>query len=93
MDEPIVENAGSAPYTTACLGCGRGSGDRFAEVEGTQQETDMSSVLAVMLAETLPDRETERLLLELEKLKAPVAEMFVNRILLSGDLGRCGRCL
>jgi anion-transporting ArsA/GET3 family ATPase len=53
----------------------------------------MSSVLAVMLAETLPDRETERLLLELEKLKAPVAEMFVNRILLSGDLGRCGRCL
>jgi len=42
------------------------------------------------LAETLPDRETRRLLAALEEMKAPVAGVFVNRVLM--DAKGCKRC-
>ncbi|HEU5453418.1 MAG TPA: ArsA family ATPase [Terriglobales bacterium] len=48
-------------------------------------------VWPVMLAEPLPDRETERLLRALDELGAPRGALFVNRVRLD-DPGRCARC-
>lgn len=48
-------------------------------------------VWPVMLAEPLPDRETERLLRALDDLGAPRGALFVNRVRLD-DPGRCARC-
>jgi arsenite-transporting ATPase len=49
-------------------------------------------VYAVMLPETLPDRQTERLIAELSKLRLSVAGIFVNRVLFKEDAGKCRRC-
>jgi arsenite-transporting ATPase len=49
------------------------------------------SVVPVMLAEPLPDRETERLLAELGRMGAPVAPLVVNRVLVRAPAG-CPRC-
>ena len=49
-------------------------------------------VYAVMLPETLPDRQTERLIAELSKLRISTAAIFVNRVLFKDDVRRCRRC-
>ena len=45
-----------------------------------------------MLAEYLPDRETERLMNDLEKLQLSSRSLFVNRVLFPEDIGQCRRC-
>jgi anion-transporting ArsA/GET3 family ATPase len=45
-----------------------------------------------MLPEALPDRQTERLIAELSKLRLSTAAIFVNRVLFKDDVGRCRRC-
>jgi arsenite-transporting ATPase len=49
-------------------------------------------VYAVMLPEALPDRQTERLIAELSKLRLSTAAIFVNRVLFKEDVGSCRRC-
>ena len=49
-------------------------------------------VYAVMLPEALPDRQTERLIAELSKLRLSTAAIFVNRVLFKEDVGKCRRC-
>ena len=49
-------------------------------------------VYAVMLPETLPDRQTERLIAELAQLRISTAAIFVNRVLFKEDVRRCRRC-
>lgn len=49
-------------------------------------------VYAVMLPEALPDRQTERLIAELAKLRISTAAIFVNRVLFKEDVRRCRRC-
>jgi arsenite/tail-anchored protein-transporting ATPase len=46
----------------------------------------------VMLAELLPDRETERLVRDLESLHLPLGPLFVNRLVFPEDAGKCRRC-
>jgi arsenite-transporting ATPase len=48
-------------------------------------------LVVVTLAEPLPDRETRLLLLALRELQAPLAAVFVNRVLLD-SAGACRRC-
>jgi arsenite/tail-anchored protein-transporting ATPase len=49
-------------------------------------------IYAVMLPEALPDRQTERLIAELSKLRLSTAGIFVNRVLFKEDVSRCRRC-
>jgi arsenite-transporting ATPase len=49
-------------------------------------------IYTVMLPETLPDRQTERLIAELSKLRLPASAIFVNRVLFKGDVRNCARC-
>jgi arsenite-transporting ATPase len=51
-----------------------------------------SRLWAVMLAEPLPDRQTERLLGELKALGAHTGALFVNRVLFAEDARGCARC-
>ena len=51
-----------------------------------------ATVYAVMLAELLPDRETERMLAALGKLGISAAALFVNRVLLPATGAGCQRC-
>src|SRR5215469_3743379 len=62
----------------------RGLAGRLHDRSGT-------AAWVVMLAEPLPDRETERLIRELRALQVPIAGLIVNRLLMvRGD--RCPRC-
>ncbi|ABF41411.1 arsenite efflux ATP-binding protein ArsA [Candidatus Koribacter versatilis Ellin345] len=63
---------------------------RVRELSTTLSDSKRSQVWVVMLAEPLPDRETRRLLCDLQELKAPVAGVFVNRVLM--DETHCPRC-
>jgi arsenite-transporting ATPase len=49
-------------------------------------------VYVVMLPEALPDRQTERLMAELSKLRLYGAAIFVNRVLFKRDARKCRRC-
>ena len=53
---------------------------------------ERAQVWAVMLAEPLPDRETGRLLQDLEGLGIRPTALFVNRVLSAAELGSCRRC-
>jgi arsenite-transporting ATPase len=46
----------------------------------------------VLLAEPLPDRETERLLHQLRELQVPIAGIIINRVLLGERERTCARC-
>jgi len=81
------------------LALARDAGVKVAEVG--QQVRQLAGVLknprracthTVMLAEPLPDRETERLIKDLGKLHLPTKSMFINRILFAEDVGKCRRC-
>ena len=50
------------------------------------------SVFTVMLPEPLPDRETERLLAELDQLGLTASALFVNRLIFPKDAANCPRC-
>jgi arsenite/tail-anchored protein-transporting ATPase len=63
---------------------------RVRELATTLTDPKRSEVWVVMLAETLPDRETRRLLTALKEMNTPVAGVFVNRVLM--DAGNCMHC-
>ena len=50
------------------------------------------SVFAVMLPEPLPDRETERLLAQLDQLELSASALFLNRVIFAEDAANCPRC-
>ncbi len=56
------------------------------------QKPESTSIYSVMLAEPLPDRETERLLNDLRSLKLSARMLFVNRVLFAADAKKCRRC-
>jgi arsenite-transporting ATPase len=66
-------------------------GQRVRKLIATMQDRRQSCAVAVMLPEPLPDRQTQRLLEQLEALKIHVSAVLVNRVLLDDD--RCGRCV
>jgi len=51
-----------------------------------------TSVIVVALPEPLPDRETGRLLRELQALQLQPVALFVNRVLFAEDAAKCGFC-
>jgi arsenite-transporting ATPase len=68
-------------------------GQRARDLAGLLKDGGRSRLWVVMLAEALPDRETERLVKKLAELKLPVAGLFVNRVLFAEEIGSCARCL
>ena len=63
------------------------------ELSGFLKDPSRTRVYTVMLAEPLPDRQTERLIAQLSKLRLPTAGIFVNRVVFPEDAGKCRRCL
>ena len=57
---------------------------------GRLHDRQTTAAWVVMLAEPLPDRETERLIRELRALQVPVAGLIVNRLMVGGS--GCPRC-
>jgi arsenite/tail-anchored protein-transporting ATPase len=81
------------------LALARNAAVRIAELELRARELLQAfnrfgevGVFAVMLPEPLPDRETERLLAELDRLGLAPAALFVNRIIFLKDAANCSRC-
>jgi arsenite/tail-anchored protein-transporting ATPase len=60
------------------------------ELAATLTDQKRSQLWVVMLPEPLPDRETRRLLQALNEMHAPVAGIFVNRVLMEDS--KCPRC-
>jgi arsenite-transporting ATPase len=67
-------------------------GQRVRQLAAVLQDPKRCRTHTVMLAEPLPDRETERLISALGKLHLPARSMFLNRILFAKDVGKCRRC-
>jgi arsenite-transporting ATPase len=67
-------------------------GQRVRELLRMLRDGSRSRVWTVMLAEPMPDRETGRLLEQLQDLGIPPAPLFVNRVIFPGDAGQCARC-
>jgi len=65
---------------------------RARELANSLRNTGEVSVISVMLPEPLPDRETERLLKELDGLHLRPEALFVNRVLSAKDAAICPRC-
>jgi arsenite-transporting ATPase len=81
------------------LALARNAAVRIAELELRARELLQAfkrsgevSVFAVMLPEPLPDRETERLLAELQRLGLTASAVFVNRLIFVKDAANCTRC-
>jgi arsenite-transporting ATPase len=81
------------------LALARNAAVRIAELELRARELLQAfkrsgevSVFAVMLPEPLPDRETERLLAELEQLGLTASALFINRLIFAKDAANCPRC-
>jgi arsenite-transporting ATPase len=81
------------------LALARNAAVRIAELELRARELLQAfkrsgevSVFAVMLPEPLPDRETERLLAELDRLGLTANALFVNRLVFAKDAANCTRC-
>ena len=66
-------------------------GQQVRELNKALHDTRRSRVYVVMLPEPLPDRETGRLLKDLQGLDVALGPVFVNRVLLTGA-SRCARC-
>ena len=82
------------------LALARNAAVRIAELELRARELLQAfkrpgevSVFAVMLPEPLPDRETERLLSELDQLGLSPSALFLNRVIFAEDAVSCPRCL
>jgi arsenite/tail-anchored protein-transporting ATPase len=67
-------------------------GQRVRKLLELMRDRRQSRVWAVMLAEPVPDRQTQRLLAALEELGLAVDSLFVNRVLIDLENG-CKRCL
>ena len=67
-------------------------GQRIRGLVEVLRDSKTSRIYTVMLAETLPDRETERLIRSLKSLELPLGPLFVNRLVMEKDVGRCSRC-
>ena len=67
-------------------------GQRVRELSGILKSSKDTCIYTIMLAEHLPDRETERLIKDLSRLELPSKSLFVNRVLFAKDVGRCKRC-
>jgi arsenite/tail-anchored protein-transporting ATPase len=65
---------------------------RARELTSLMKGSRQTRIFAVMLPEPLPDRETARLLEELNCLRLPTAAVFVNRVLLRENANDCVRC-
>ncbi|HKW15903.1 MAG TPA: TRC40/GET3/ArsA family transport-energizing ATPase [Terriglobales bacterium] len=65
---------------------------RARELANALKEPGEAAIFLVMLPEPLPDRETERLLSDLDRLGLKPRALFVNRILCAQQTGRCPRC-
>ena len=63
------------------------------ELSTALKNCDKVAVFTVMLPEPLPDRETERLMIELSSLGLSAKTIFVNRTIFADDVGDCRRCL
>jgi arsenite/tail-anchored protein-transporting ATPase len=81
------------------LALARNAAVRIAELELRARELLQAfkrsgevSVFSVMLPEPLPDRETERLLAELDRLGLTPNALFVNRLVFARDAANCTRC-
>jgi arsenite/tail-anchored protein-transporting ATPase len=81
------------------LALARNAAVRIAELELRARELLQAfnrpsevGVFAVMLPEPLPDRETERLLAELDRLGLTANALFINRLVLAKDAANCTRC-
>ena len=68
-------------------------GKSIRDLSDFLKDSRRTRVYAVMLPEALPDRQTERLIAELSKLRLSTAAIFVNRVLFKDDAGNCRRCL
>jgi len=67
-------------------------GHRVRSLAKMLADPKAAQVYTVMLAEFLPDRETERLLKELEVLNLSPGPIFVNRLLFADEVRYCARC-
>jgi arsenite/tail-anchored protein-transporting ATPase len=81
------------------LALAREAAVRMAELELHARElsealknSKQARIFSVMLAEPLPDRETERLIGELEEMGLSTPAIFVNRMIFAQDAGNCPRC-
>jgi anion-transporting ArsA/GET3 family ATPase len=67
-------------------------GQRARELGRVLEDHTATNLHVVMLAEPLPDRETERILKDLRELKLTPSSLVVNRVLFTEDIGACRRC-
>ncbi len=67
-------------------------GQRVRELAGLLKDKAETRVNIVLLPEPLPDRETDRLISSLKKLKLTPKSMFLNRVIFAEDIGKCQRC-
>ncbi len=67
-------------------------GQRARELVARLKDPREALLVPVMLAEPMPDRETERLLAALDEIGAQAAPLFVNRVLFPGQAGKCRLC-
>ncbi len=81
------------------LALARDAAVRIAELELHARElmtalknSKRARIFPVMLPEPLPDRETERLLSELDDMGLSTTTIFVSRVIFSQDAGNCPRC-
>jgi anion-transporting ArsA/GET3 family ATPase len=65
---------------------------RARELSAALKSPRRVETFAVMLPEPLPDRETERLLGELQRLGLSADTVFLNRVLLPEQTSECQRC-
>ena len=65
---------------------------RVRSLAAILKDSKRCRLFPVMLAEPLPDRQTERLLAEIKALGAHAGPVFVNRVLFAEDVKRCARC-
>jgi len=68
-----------------------GLGQRVRKLLEIMRDPKQSRAWAVMLAEPVPDRQTQRLLAAMEELGMAVDALFVNRVLVETE-GHCKRC-
>ena len=66
---------------------------RARELSTALKSSRKAQIFSVMLPEPLPDRETVRLLGELEELGLSPSAVFVNRVLSPRAAEKCSRCL
>jgi arsenite-transporting ATPase len=67
-------------------------GQRIRELADLLKNSKQARIWIVMLAEALPDRETERLIGDLRELGLRATTIFVNRVRFAKAAGECRRC-